>query len=298
MLLEDVFLKEGDTLRQSDFQEHFGHGATGKGIEIRYDDKGQKYLWLFAKEGGRYEDDIGTDRFTYVGEDPQGPGVEDPGRENQELKRGNAALRDAIDNPLPIFLFFQPAGAEEWEFRGLVEVVSFEYKPQGERYVYEFTLEPDETSMVGKDDTEFDSDVELDDSERVPDISHPARTESILSRIVRNSSLVQELKQTYDYECQVCGEKRQREDSGYAEGHHLRPLGSPHHGPDEESNILVLCPNHHADFDYGMISVDPETYEITHSYDKEVDGRELIVLPAHDLDTRHLKYHNQGLTRF
>jgi hypothetical protein len=51
MLLEDVSLEEGDTLRQSDFQDHFGHGATGKGIEIRYDDKRQKYLWLFAKEG-------------------------------------------------------------------------------------------------------------------------------------------------------------------------------------------------------------------------------------------------------
>jgi len=298
MVLEDVSLEEGDTLRQSDFQDHFGHGTTGKGIEIRYDDKRQKYLWLFAKEGGRYEDDVGRDRFTYVGEDPQGPGVEEPGKEDQELNRGNAALREAIDNPLPIFLFFQPVDAEKWEFRGLVEVISFEYKPQGGRYVYEFTLEPDETSMVAHDETEFTSDVEFDDSERVPDLSPPSRTESTLSRIVRNSPLVRELKRTYDYKCQVCGEQRQREENGYAEGHHLRPLGSPHHGPDEKGNILVLCPNHHADFDYGMICIDPETYEITHAYDEEADGRELAVLPAHDLDTRHLKYHNQGLTKF
>jgi len=297
MLLEDVSIEEGDSLRQSDFQGYFGHGATGKGIEIRYDDKDQKYLWLFAKEGGRYVDDIGTDRFTYVGEDPQGPGVDNPGQEDQELKRGNAALREAIDNPLPIFLFFQPDDTDTWEFRGLVEVVSFEYKPQGERYVYEFTLERNETSLVGEG-TGFTSDVSLDESERVPDVSPPPRTESTLSRVVRNSPLVQQLKRTYDYECQVCGEKRQKEDRGYAEGHHLRPLGSPHHGPDEQGNILVLCPNHYADFDYGMMSVDPETYEITHSYDSEVDGRELALHPDHELDSRYLEYHNQGLTRF
>jgi len=34
--------------------------------------------------------------------------------------------------------------------------------------------------------------------------------------------------------------------------HHLRPLGHPHDGPDNESNMLVWCPNHHALFDLAV----------------------------------------------
>jgi len=125
------------------------------------------------------------------------------------------------------------------------------------------------------------------------DTSPPERREQSGTRIVRDSEMVRELKRRYDYRCQVCGERRQRGASTpYAEGHHLHPLGDDPPGPDTKSNVLVLCPNHHADFDYGSIRVDPDTLSVRHLYDNSVDGRTLRVDPDHDPSRRHLQYHN------
>ena len=42
----------------------------------------------------------------------------------------------------------------------------------------------------------------------------------------------------------------------YAEAHHLKPLGGEHRGPDIEGNLICLCPNHHALFDYFAVRLD------------------------------------------
>lgn len=118
-----------------------------------------------------------------------------------------------------------------------------------------------------------------------------------MSRIVRNTELAIRLKELYEYRCQVCGEQRRRTaGDAYAEAHHLRPLGGDRPGPDVEENILVLCPNHHADFDYGMITVDPQTLEVTHGYDSEVDGNSLHVEAAHNLSDQFLRYHDESIS--
>ncbi len=39
------------------------------------------------------------------------------------------------------------------------------------------------------------------------------------------------------------------------EGHHLRPLGRDHNGSDDVSNVVILCPNHHAEFDYFLFAI-------------------------------------------
>ncbi|WP_135828934.1 HNH endonuclease [Halorussus halobius] len=293
MRLEQIDIKVGERLSQADFKEVFDQGVTGKGIEIRYDEKGQKYIWLFAKEEGRYNDDLGTEQFRFTGEDPQGHGVEDPKEENQELKRGNEALRNAIDTPVPIFLFYQSVAREGWEYRGMVEVISFEYKSDNGRYIYEFLLEPVEG------DSEIPSPLQVDNSEQSTDTKEPPQTQSTVSRIVRNTALVKELKGQYEYTCQVCGDQRRRNNGEpYAEGHHIRPLGKPHNGADKKSNILVLCPNHHADFDFGRIRIDPQTFKINHAYESKVDGTELRRKKEHDIDERCVRYHNEGIVQF
>jgi 5-methylcytosine-specific restriction endonuclease McrA len=134
--------------------------------------------------------------------------------------------------------------------------------------------------------------VDIDTTERPSDISSPKRTETTVSRIVRNTQLVKELKERYDYQCQVCGERRHRgQTDAYAEGHHLHPLGDDPPGLDQEDNIIVLCPNHHADFDYGVIEVDPDTLEIAHAHESQLNGRRLLVEDGHDLGTAYLRYH-------
>lgn len=122
----------------------------------------------------------------------------------------------------------------------------------------------------------------------------PERVETTRSRVIRNTDLAHDMKRMYDHTCQICGASRQGPDGDpYAEAHHIRPLGRPHDGPDEPENILVLCPNHHADFDYGRLTVDPETYRVTHTYEEAVDGKQIDVADPHELSDEHLTYHNR-----
>jgi len=138
-----------------------------------------------------------------------------------------------------------------------------------------------------------------DHDERSVDFTTPDRTQTRTSRIIRNTALVNDLKKDHDYVCQVCGEKRYRNQGvGYAEGHHLRPLGNPHDGPDIESNILILCPTCHADADYGMLKFDITSSEVVHKYDSSKDGCELRNVAGHEVATRFLEYHNNRVAEF
>lgn len=78
----------------------------------------------------------------------------------------------------------------------------------------------------------------------------------------------------HDYRCQIClAQRRRSEHEHYAEGHHLHPLGEG--GPDIRENILIVCPKCHADLDYGMVAIDPETHTVDHEYDSAIDGLQL-----------------------
>ena len=122
----------------------------------------------------------------------------------------------------------------------------------------------------------------------------PDRIETTHSRIIRNTDLTHDMKRMYDHKCQICGASRQGPDGEpYAEAHHIQPLGRPHEGPDEPENILVLCPNHHADFDYGRLTVNVETYRVSHTYEEAVDGTKLDIADPHEISKEHLKYHNE-----
>lgn len=71
------------------------------------------------------------------------------------------------------------------------------------------------------------------------------RKDSVISRIIRDTKKSNNVKNLYNNSCQVCGVRLLTSEGPYSEGAHIIPLGAPHDGPDEESNILCLCPNHH-----------------------------------------------------
>ena len=87
-------------------------------------------------------------------------------------------------------------------------------------------------------------------------------------RFVRDYPTAIKLKHIYEFSCQVCGEhiatieSARDESCGYAEVHHIRPLGSGHDGPDFPGNMLVLCPNHHAAFDLSTMALNPDSFEV------------------------------------
>ncbi len=139
-----------------------------------------------------------------------------------------------------------------------------------------------------------------DETEAVADLAQPdaERVETTTSRIVRDTELAKGLKEQYQYHCQLCGETRHRAPlEHYAEVHHVKPLGRPHEGPDVKTNMLVLCPNHHADLDHGLVHVDPETLEVTHATDETVSGQELLLTNDHSICEEFLEYQNEEISK-
>lgn len=109
--------------------------------------------------------------------------------------------------------------------------------------------------------------------------SRTARQAVRVSRIIRDSTLIRELKALHTHCCQLCGQCIELPDGRrYSEGHHLQPLGHPHNGPDTRANILILCPNHHAMCDLGAIGLDLAS---VHQHEQ------------HKIDARFVHYHNE-----
>ena len=109
--------------------------------------------------------------------------------------------------------------------------------------------------------------------------SPPERQETTVYRILRDTLLARQIKQLHNFQCQICGETILLPGGiRYAEAHHIQPLGEPHNGPDLGGNIVCVCPNHHAELDYGARSLDIKTL-------RHADG--------HIVESRYVDYHNE-----
>jgi hypothetical protein len=119
---------------------------------------------------------------------------------------------------------------------------------------------------------------------KAKDLSEPGETTRSLTttyRILRDTGLARKIKTLYKFECQICGHTiHLRNGQGYAEAHHIKPLGAPHNGPDAPENILCLCPNHHVQLDYGIISIKKS---------------ELRIVDGHSVGDEYIEYHNSEI---
>lgn len=110
-------------------------------------------------------------------------------------------------------------------------------------------------------------------------VSAPGRKETTVHRIIRNTELVAKLKRLYAFRCQICQSRIELPTGYYCEVHHLQPVGSPHAGPDLWANMIVICPNHHVEFDYGAARITKSTFtDIQHS-----------------IGQRYIAYHNHRI---
>jgi putative restriction endonuclease len=112
------------------------------------------------------------------------------------------------------------------------------------------------------------------------------RKKSSVNRIVRNYKIAKNVKYWHDCKCQICGLAIETSAGLYAEAGHIKPLGEPHNGPDIESNILCLCPNHHVMFDNGGFTI-ADNLELI-----GIKGK-LRVLEKHRIDANFIKYHRE-----
>jgi hypothetical protein len=113
------------------------------------------------------------------------------------------------------------------------------------------------------------------------DMNVPDRKDIIVSRIIRDTKVSLEVKELYNFECQLCGlTLNMPNGKRYVEAHHIQPLGKPHDGPDVIENMICVCPNHHAELDYGAIQLDLK--KITMKSDRKIASE-------------YVKYHNENL---
>jgi predicted restriction endonuclease len=105
------------------------------------------------------------------------------------------------------------------------------------------------------------------------------RVESTIYRILRDTAMALKVKHLHNYKCQICGHTIELPGGGrYAEAHHIKPLGEKHNGPDVIGNILCVCPNHHAELDYGVSTITISA---------------LTCFKGHEIDPKYIDYHNQ-----
>lgn len=114
------------------------------------------------------------------------------------------------------------------------------------------------------------------------------RTPTTILRIVRDTKLSKEIKELYDYACQICGIEISVRGVKYAEAAHIKPLGKPHNGKDKPGNLICLCPNHHVMFDKGIFSINDDLSLILMEGTLKMDK-------DHTLEPDNLQYHKEHI---
>lgn len=110
------------------------------------------------------------------------------------------------------------------------------------------------------------------------DTQIPARVDTTICRVVRDTLVAIAVKKLHKYRCQICGTRISLPDGQfYAEAHHIWPLGHPHDGPDIQQNVICVCPNHHVELDHFAIPIGKET---------------LRLVSNHQIGERYIEYHN------
>lgn len=109
------------------------------------------------------------------------------------------------------------------------------------------------------------------------EIEEVKRKDYTIQRIIRDGYMIAQLKVFHNHKCQICEATiKIADDKFYCEGHHIKPLGIPHNGPDVASNIIIVCPNCHVKCDYRLIDLN--------KYELDKGGREV--------GKEYVDYHN------
>ncbi len=235
--------------------------------------------------GGYADDEDHGDSLVYTGHGGRDP-VSGAQVAHQTLSKGNRALARSLTLGLPVRVIrgyqahSQYSPPEGYRYDGLFMVRDF-WKECGSAGfdVWRFRL------ILMEEDRHGSSTVKEDraGSESKP----PRRRVGEVSRIIRDTRLSRMIKELYDFHCQVCGFRFEGPAGPYSEAAHIKPLGRPHRGPDTQSNLLCLCPNHHVMFDYGGFAIS-DSFELI-----GIPGK-LSVHPEHYINLEFIRYHRSS----
>lgn len=250
--------------------------------------------------GGYPDDRDSGDTIIYTG---QGGQTEGRHTHDQELIRGNAALVNSVSSGTPVRVIrgagkrrghsrFAPDSGLRYD--GLYRVEDYwSQKGIADFLIWRFRLTAIEVNseLSSSHLKSLRPSIPLPVTQFTQPLAGnptPGRRKSEVQRVIRSTRIANWVKKIHDYTCQVCGLRIATPTGAYAEAAHIRPLGSPHDGPDELDNILCLCPNHHVAFDFGMITIASD-FTVT----DRATGRHTLLrtLPNHKLSAEHLSYH-------
>lgn len=218
-----------------------GFGYRISGINVRNDDEGERFILLFAAEGGPYDDSVSEGTFTYIGE-----GLPEKGDQSTE-SLGNAALVDAESEDVPIYFFYKEADADGWAYQGLVDVEGHEmvYDDDGNREVLEFTMRYRDEAAGTTTDRRGREPPQPDDT--------AGRTVTQTRAGVRVSESFKEgVYERFDSRCAVTDISHRRL---LTVSHVLDRADRPDIAEDPE-NVLLLNWTHHFAFDVGLWTFD------------------------------------------
>jgi predicted HNH restriction endonuclease len=89
----------------------------------------------------------------------------------------------------------------------------------------------------------------------------------------RDNVTIAKIKLLYDFRCQICGLSiRKKDGTRYIEAAHIKPKHLK--GCETLDNIILLCPNHHKEFDLGESKVENHTIE---SIDLYLNGQKCYI---------------------
>ncbi|WP_424211783.1 HNH endonuclease [Streptomyces sp. BI20] len=115
----------------------------------------------------------------------------------------------------------------------------------------------------------------------------------------RDERLARRVKELHRHLCQLCETKLGLPGERIAQAAHAQALGRPHHGPDRLSNLLCLCPDHHALYDNLVLYV-AEDGAVWSIRDRADRSRDTLLRPeglrqatGHTVDPAHLAYQRE-----
>jgi putative restriction endonuclease len=235
---------------------------------------------------GGYPDDFdGDDYIVYTGHGGQDPTSKRQIADQNLDDSGNRALTVSMREGLPVRVIRGSKGDRAYSppsgyvYSGLFRVADY-WRDRGVEgfMMVMFRLE------------QIRDPLELDHEAAEQSLSETQRRGAFVQRIVRNTKVAAKVKAWHNYTCQVCGVRIETPAGPYAEGAHIRALGTPHDGPDREDNLLCLCPNCHVLFDAGAITVDSSDLGI---WERGERRGTLRTKPRHLVDREQFDYHQK-----
>lgn len=194
---------------------------------------------------GGYEDDIDDwDEIVYTGHGGNDPRTKRQ-IDHQVLSHGNLGLVANCNSGTPVRVIRGARGHSEYappsgyRYDGLYRVERYwpDAGKSGFR-IYRFRL-----LRIERESSERPSQ-EVYGSRSAAD-----RSFAKISRLIRDPAVSSRVKLWHRNRCQVCNIQIGTPAGPYSEAAHIIPLGKPFNGPDNTSNLLCLCPNHHKQLD-------------------------------------------------